>query len=220
MAEICAKKQFTQPQVLMSSKPLNWVYMVDQRPNSKYFSKDGGHQAFVVVNASGLEYRIIRMQDFKVAKTIKITTPRGGFTPNDCMMLEGNRLLCSTLEGLLAFFLEVKDPQQIEFKKLNKENSCRIARSKCKRMIAVSGRTKNLYLYEASSLKTISKIGKGSVCDLRMTSEHIFMKSSDRDRNKKGWFFVSLKATYLTKTLRGSELNPLTSNIHHLLYNY
>ena len=59
-------------------------------------------------------------------------------------------------------------------------------------MIACSGRGKYLHLFKAESFETICKIPDGLTCDLRMTSEHIFIKSAEKDDAKKGWLIISL----------------------------
>jgi hypothetical protein len=64
-------------------------------------------------------------------------------------------------------------------------------------------------------MKLISKLNIGACCDIRMSSEHIFLKTYDRTH--KFWSLISLKETRLVKTLRGISIKS-PENLKHVLY--
>jgi hypothetical protein len=84
--------------------------------------------------------------------------------------------------------------------------------------VGVTGRSREIYLYEASTMKKIATVADGNTCDIRMTSNHIFCKQADRGVAKNGWVVVSLKQTSLIKTMNGTARLRQLPKIQAVLY--
>jgi hypothetical protein len=54
-------------------------------------------------------------------------------------------------------------------------------------------------------MQLLASIRTENTCDVRMTSDHVFLKQNEKKRNDKdGWLVVSLKESLLSKTLTGN----------------
>jgi hypothetical protein len=99
------------------------------------------------------------------------------FSPYDAMMLQNRTLVVASKTGFNSF--DFKKPfEDIKSNEVTSGMFYKLEMSPCRRMIAVGGNDENMYLFEASTLRIICKVYTGNVSDLRMTSNHIFMKQA------------------------------------------
>jgi hypothetical protein len=122
--------------------------------------------------------------------------------PQDAKLLENNILLIVGDFGLSCYDLN-PDISEVTFNRILERDFYRIALSHDGRIVGVAGKSRDLFLFEASSMKPITKVATGNTCDIRMTSNHIFLKQADRTDGQKGWIAVSLKESAFTKTIDG-----------------